>query len=121
MNNSIREQFIKHVEGSAQTALEGSFVYARKGLTDSELYYDFELKAKENRITFKATLESDKMTEVIEKDFGFIYNSPGNGAMIWKYIINYLWYTLSYDERLYDSFMKENFDCDVNDLYEGNF
>lgn len=120
MNNSIKNQFIKHVEGDAQTALEGTFIYARKGL-DNELYYDFELKAKENRVTFKATLKSDTSTEVINKDFGFIYNSPGNGAMIWKYIINYLWYTLSYDERLYDSFMKLFFDCDINDLYEGNF
>ena len=118
--NSIREPFIQHIESSAQTALEGAFVYARKGLTD-KLYYDFELKAKENRVTFKATLESGKMTEVIEKDFGFIYNSPGCGTMIWKYIINYLWYTLSYDEQLYDSFMKEHFGCDINDLHNGNF
>ena len=118
---NIREQFINHIEGDAQTALEGSFVYARKGLTNSELHYDFELKSVGNLVTFKATLKSEEHTEIIEKDFGFIYNSPGNGTMIWKYFINYLWHTLGYDEQLYDDFMKENFDCDVNDLYEGNF
>ena len=118
---NIREQFIKHIEGDAQTALEGSFVYARKGLTDSELHYDFELKAECNLVTFKATLKSEEHTKIIDKDFGFIYNSPDNGAMIWKYIINYLWYALSYDEQLYDSFMKENFGCDINDLHNGNF
>lgn len=118
---NIREQFIKHIESDAQTALEGSFVYARKGLTDSELHYDFELKAECNLVTFKATLKSEEHTKIIEKDFGFIYNSPDNGTMIWKYIINYLWYALSYDEQLYDSFMKENFGCDINDLHNGNF
>ena len=118
---NIREQFINHIEGDAQTALEGSFVYARKGLTDSELHYDFELKAECNLVTFKATLKSDNVTEVIDKDFGFIYNSPDNGTMIWKYIINFLWHKLGHNEQLYDEFMKENFDCDVNDLYEGNF
>ena len=119
--NTIREQFIKHIESDAQTAFEGSFVYARKGLTDSELQYEFELKVTANIVTFKATFESGKMTEVIDKDFGFVYNSPGCGTMMWKYIINYLWHTLSYNEKLYDSFMKENFGCDIDDLYEGNF
>ena len=119
--NTIREKFIKHIEGSAQTALEGSFVYARKGLTDNDLYYDFELKAVQNIVTFKATLESETTTKVIDHSFGFVYNSPGNGTMIWKCIINYLWYTLGDNELLYDSFMKENFGCDINDLHNGNF
>lgn len=121
MNNSIREQFIKQIESCAQTAFEGSLVYARKGLTDSELHYDFELKVTANIVTLRANLECRNITEVIDKNFGFVYNSPGCGTMMWKYIINYLWYTLSYNEKLYDSFMKENFGCDINDLYEGNF
>lgn len=118
---NIREQFISHIESDAQTALEGLFVYARKGLTDSKLHYDFELKADCNVVTFKANLKSEEHTETIGKNFGFVYNSPGNGTMIWKYFINFLWHTLSYDEQLYDDFMKENFLCDINDLYTGNF
>ena len=119
--NSIREQFIEHVESCAQTALEGKFVYARKGITSTDLSYDFELKSDKNLITFKAQLESEEITEVIEKDFGWFYNCPGNGATAWRCVINFLWYALSYDEKLYNEFMKENFNCDINDLHAGNF